>query len=156
MYNQGLHNSDLQSYHKSLKYSGNFFLSDILASGFFKTVEDGDFIKIYPLFYTDEIRTDWDNVYIDGTYMIIVPKGFKGLLTFIGNDEQVVKNKSYTIAKENGYYTIVIYNADTCEILPNQSFKIVYENFDEETYTTADNGYFTFMAQEDNFTVVVL
>ena len=156
MYNQGLHNPDLQPYHNGLKYTGNFFLSDILASSFFKTVEDGDFIKIYPLFYTDEIRTDWDNVYIDGTYMIIVPKGFKGLLTFIGNDEQIITNKSYTIAKESNYYVIVIYNADTCEILPNQQFKIEYTNFDEENYTTANNGYFTFIAKEDSFNVVVL
>lgn len=156
MYNQGLYDPDLQPYHKSLKYTGNFFLTDILNSSFFKTVEDGEFIKIYPLFYTDEIRTDWDNVYIDGTYMIIVPKGFKGLITFIGDDGQVVKNKSYTIAKENGYYTLVIYNEDTCEILPNQSFKIVYSDSEETSYVTRDNGYFTFVAKNDDFNVVIL
>ena len=155
MYNNGLQDPELQSYHKSLKYTGNFFLSEILENDYFKTVENGDYITIYPLFYTDEILTDWDNVFIDSPYMITVPKGFKGLITFKGDDGQEVKNKTYTIAKQNGYWIIVIYNADTCEILTNQTFTIEYTNYESETYTTRDNGYYTFIAKEDSFEVVL-
>ena len=77
MYNNGLQDTELQSYHKSLKYTGNFFLSDILNSEYFKTEEKGEYITIYPLFYTDEITTDWDNVFINSPYMISVPKDLK-------------------------------------------------------------------------------
>lgn len=154
MYNK-LQDKELQAYHKSVRYTGNFFLSDILNNSYFKTVKTGEYITIYPLFYTDEIFTDWDNVFIDSPYMITVPEDFKGLICFRGNDGQSVENREYTIEKRGDYYTIVIYNADTCEILPNQSFTVKYDNFDEKNYVTMDNGYFTFTVLEDSFEVIL-
>ena len=155
MKDNGLQDPELQTYHRSLKYTGNFFLSEILESDYFHTVTTGDYIEIYPLFYTDEISSDYKDILIKSPYYLRVPSDFKGLITFKGNDDQVGDSKDFELRDEGDYYTIIIYNAVTYEILPNQAYTIQYAEHDDVTRITGDNGYDTFIPLEEDFEVVL-
>ena len=157
MKDNGLQDSELQTYHHSLEYTGNFFLSEILESSYFITETDDTHTKIYPTFYCTEISTDHqDQVMINSPYMIIVPNDFKGLIHFQGNDGQTITTKDYDLVDNDTYYTIAIYDDKTKEVLPNQTFTISYTgDYADETYTTTSIGYWSFVPKNDSFEVII-
>ena len=152
---ENLQDPILRGYHKSLKYTNNYFLSDILTNEYFDVEDLGTHYSIIPLFYTDEIVTDWDNAIIDSPYKIIVPKDFKGLITFRGNDNQKIVERDYTICQENDYYVLVVFNKITGEILTQQEVVIRYSNEEEEQLRTMYNGYLTFRPKYEEFEVLL-
>jgi hypothetical protein len=160
MYDNGLQDSELQEYHKELKYSVNLFLEEIIATGsdwqdYFIIEEMGDYYKIYPLFYTDTIYTDGDNVVIDSPYKITVPKDYKQIITFYGEDGQYITSKSSHVEENGNFCSIVIYQTDTGEFLPYQKYTIVYSEHPAEQHKTGANGYGSFTKKESTYTVVV-
>ena len=151
MYDNGLQDPELQEYHKELKFSINLFLPDILEgtfSEFFLTKTNGNYITIYPLFYTDTISIDDDKGVVDSPYKIIVPSDYTGLITFYGDDGQIVESKRKFVNEDDGYCTVMIYNAKTREFIPNQEYIVEYPNYPMETLSTGDNGYGGFIKRE--------
>lgn len=160
MYDGGLQDPELREYHKEVKFSINLFLPDILYgsfSSFFKVVSQGDYLSVYPLFYCDEILCDDDDAVVVSTYLVSVPVGFMGLLTFLGDDGQVVESKMKYVSEDSaGYVTVMVFNAKTREFLPNQEYIVEYPNNPIQRLSTGDNGYGGFIKLEDNYNVVVL
>ena len=159
MYDNGLQDSELQEYHKELKFSINLFLPDILEgtfSEFFETKTRGNYITIYPLFYTDTISIDDDKGVVDSPYKIIVPVGYTGLITFTGDDGQIVEAKRKFVNEVDGYCTVMIFNAKTKEFIPNQKYMVEYSNYPIEKLVTGSNGYGGFIKKENNYNVVIL
>lgn len=159
MYDNGLQDPELREYHKELKFSINLFLPDILQgtfSSFFQTTQVGDYITIYPLFYTDTISIDDDSGVVDSPYKITVPSDYTGLITFYGDDGQIVEAKRKFVNESDGYCTVMIYNAKTREFIPNQEYMVEYPNHPIEYYSTGDNGYGGFIKRESGYNVVIL
>lgn len=159
MYDNGLQDSELREYHKELKFSVNLFLADILDSDFtefFQIDDGGDYITIYPLFYTNTISIDDDSGVVNSPYKITVPSDYTGLITFTGDDGQVVESKRKFVNESDGYCTVMIYNAKTKEFIPNQEYMVEYPNYPIEYYTTGDNGYGGFIKKESGYNVVIL
>jgi hypothetical protein len=93
---------------------------------------------------------------INSPYMIIVPNDFKGLIHFQGNDGQTITTKDYDLVDNDTYYTIAIYDDKTKEVLPNQTFTISYTgDYADETYTTTNIGYYSFVPKNDSFEVII-
>ena len=159
MYDNGLQDLELQQYHKEIKFSINLFLQDILTgtfSDYFQTETIGNYIHIYPLFYTDEISIDDDKGIAISHYKIIVPIGYTGLITFYGEDEQIIESKRKYVDEDDGYVTVMIYNAKTREFLPYQDYMVEYPNYPIQKLSTGKNGYGGFIKLEDNYNVVIL
>ena len=159
MYENGLQDPELQEYHKEIKFSINLFLQDILEgtfSEYFHTVTDNGYVHIYPLFYTDEISIDDDSGVVLSPYKIIVPVGYTGLITFYGDDGQVVESKRKYVSESDGYVTVMIYNAKTREFIPYQDYMVEYPNNPIVKLSTGRNGYGGFIKLEDGYNVVIL
>lgn len=159
MYDNGLQDSELQMYHKEIKFSINLFLQDILVgtfSDYFKTETLNGYVHIYPLFYTDTISIDDDKGIVLSPYKIIVPVGYTGLITFYGEDEQVIESKRKYVNESDDYVTVMIYNAKTREFLPYQQYMVEYPNHPIQKLSTGKNGYGGFIKLEDNYNVVIL
>lgn len=159
MYDNGLQDPELQEYHKEIKFSINLFLQDILTgtfSEYFQTETIGDYIHIYPIFYTDVISIDDDKGVVDSPYKIIIPSDYTGLITFYGDDGQVVESKRKYVNEADGYVTVMIYNAKTREFIPNQEYMVEYPNNPIVKLSTGNNGYGGFIKLEDNYNVVIL
>jgi hypothetical protein len=159
MYDNGLQDPELQMYHKEIKFSINLFLQDILTgtfSEYFKTETLGGYVHIYPLFYTDKISIDDDKGIVFSPYKIVVPVGYTGLITFTGEDEQIVESKRKYVNESDGYVTVMIYNAKTREFLPYQNYMVEYPNYPVVRLSTGKNGYGGFIKLEDDYNVVIL
>ena len=150
---------ELQEYHKEIKFSINLFLQDILSgtfSEYFQTETKRGYVHIYPLFYTDTISIDDNRGIVTSPYKIIVPVNYTGLITFYGDDGQVVESKRKYVNEVDGYVTVMIYNAKTREFIPNQDYMVEYKNYPVERLSTGVNGYGGFIAKESNYNVVIL
>lgn len=159
MYDNGLQDSELQKYHKEIKFSINLFLQDILVgtfSDYFKTETINDYVHIYPLFYTDTISIDDNKGIVLSPYKIIVPIDYSGLITFYGEDGQTVESKRKYVSESDGYVTVMIYNAKTREFLPYQNYMVEYPNHPVMKLSTGRNGYGGFIKLENNYNVVIL
>ena len=159
MYDNGLQDPELREYHGEVKFSINLFLPDILDGAFedfFKVVSDGDFVTIFPLFYTDVISTDGDDAVVVSPYKISVPVDYDGLITFFGDDGQVVESKRVSVVEVDGYVTVMVYNAKTKEFIPNHPFTVEYPNFPVEELSTGANGYGGFVKLESGYNVVIV
>lgn len=159
VYDNGLQDPELQEYHKEIKFSINLFLPDILEgtfSDYFKTDVIGDYVHIYPLFYTDTISIDDNRGIVKSPYKIIVPVGYTGLITFYGDDGQVIESKRKYVSESDGYVTVMIYNAKTREFIPNQEYMVEYPNNPIVKLATGRNGYGGFIKLEDGYNVVIL
>ena len=149
----------LQEYHKEIKFSINLFLPDILSgtfSDYFKTETQGNYITIYPLFYTDTISIDDNRGIVKSPYKISVPLDYTGLITFYGDEGQVVEAKRKYVNEVEGYVTVMIYNAKTREFIPNQEYMVEYPNNPIVKLSTGGNGYGGFIAKESGYNVVIL
>lgn len=159
MYGNGLQDSELQEYHKEIKFSINLFLQDILTgtfSNYFYTKVKDNLVFIYPLFYTDEILLDNNSGVVNSPYCVIVPVDFTGLITFYGDDGQIIESKRVYVNDIDGYVTVMIYNAKTREFIPEQEYLVEYSNYPSEKLVTGKNGYGGFIAKEENYDVVIL
>lgn len=157
--NNGLQDPELQKYHGEFKYSVSLFLDDITGNwtDYFIINEIGDMLDIFPLFYTDEIYSDGDNIVIDSPYKVTVPKGYKQILTFYGEDGQFIRpERQYTTSINNDFCSIRIEQADTGEILPNQRYVVTYPNFPDEQHITGKNGYGSFKIRESRYRIELL
>jgi hypothetical protein len=159
MYDGGLQDPELVEYHKEIKFSVNLFLQDILEgdfADFFLTSVVGDYVYVYPLFYTDSISTDGEDCVVTSPYRIIVPVDYDGLITFFGDDGQVVESKRVSVVEVDGYVTVMVYNAKTKEFIPNHPFTVEYPNFPVEELSTGANGYGGFVKLESGYNVVIV
>ena len=159
MYDNGLQDTELQEYHKEVKFSINLFLEDILDgtfSSFFYTVTRNGLIYIYPLFYTDTILIDSDDGVVNSPYCVIVPVGFNGLISFYGDDGQIVESKRLYLSDVDGYVTVMVYNAKTREFIPEQEYLVEYQHYPAEHLFTGRNGYGGFIRKESGYNVVIL
>lgn len=158
MYDNGLQDPELVEYHKEIKFSINLFLQDILEgsfSSFFLTETRGDYVYVYPLFYTDVISTDGEDCVVTSPYRIIVPVGYDGLITFSGDDGQFVESKMVSVVEVDGYVTVMVYNSKTKEFIPNHPFTVEYSNHPIVNLSTGSNGYGGFVKLENDYNVVI-
>lgn len=160
MYDNGLQDLELREFHREVKFSINLFLPDILDGvfeDFFKVVSSGDFVTIFPLFYTDVISTDGDDAVVVSPYKISVPMDYDGLITFFGDDGQVVESRRKFVSEDSmGYVTVMVFNAKTKEFLPNQEYIVEYQNHPIQKLSTGGNGYGGFIKLEEDYNVVIV
>lgn len=127
---------DITEYHGLIRLNKVLFLDDITAdTTLFKcgTLANGS-IEIIPLFYCDNINVSEpsDDVLIFGTYKLIVPSDYNGLIHFQSavDDEDC----SYCVSFQSNSTLILIYNY-LLENVPNKTFTVNYYQSTTLVYT---------------------
>lgn len=155
MYNNGLQNSELQLFHKSLGLNLNLFLEDILEmEDLFQIIDKGDKYFIYPLFYCDSIKTDGEGAFINETYLIIVPKDYKQIFLFI-TDNPIEFVPFFTVREDywQNQFVLFAYDLITLQPLRNRNI-IIRDDGADKNYTTNEYGYLHFEAYTYDFEVI--
>lgn len=157
MYFTNIANEELQQFHSIVKNNFNISLQDVINNNLFFVEEINNILRIFPLFYTEEIVSSNTNDKILGNRCIICENKENTRLYFIASDENVesIAFSYHCDALGESFWTFHLFDKQNGNVLYNVKSTIRFFSDDElvkeiELYSNKD-GIIFFLTTDISF-----
>ncbi len=135
MYFTNISDEELLQFHEQVKVTFNINLQDAISSSLFKVQSMDSIIQLYPLFYTDTIKSSNSNDKVLSNRSIICENNDNTTLFFISSEDIPVLSLDYSYYTDNAnYFVFYTYDGNTGNYLSGVTAEVVFKQDDTEVY----------------------